>query len=482
MVETSSSPMKNLPLELKIEILLLLDYEDVMFVTCRRFWSRYWSDYNRRSRPKSILWSRGDFVPNPEQAYVLRLIRAKKNIFINAPAGTGKSTLVKHLKRMCPTESIGITSTTGISALNISGSTLHSYLGIGLGVEDVDDLYRGIVTKKNKHDLWLNLSILVIDEISMLHPTLFDKLEKLARMIRGNDSPFGGIQLVVTGDLFQLPCVSDDSSLIISSKVFKRCMDTTVELRNIMRQSDPTFIEILNKIRVGAVDEQVRSALESRFTRSSGALPGNNNILPTRLYCTRDSVAKLNEKELDKLAAKGHEFKEYSMEFVGNGQLANTLFNYVKKNFIKNSTTPDSLCLCLGTQVMLTYNTSPGLVNGSRGVVKGFTDDEYPVVEFVNGLVSDIRPVKFSLFNFAYGKASNVGHAIQVPLKVAYALTIHSCQGSTLDYAYIDLRRTFEYGQAYTALSRVKSLDGLFMKKFDLNVIQAHPEALEYIS
>jgi ATP-dependent DNA helicase PIF1 len=149
---------------------------------------------------------------------------------------------------------------------------------------------------------------------------------------------------------------------------------------------------------------------------------------------------------------------------------------------MKNSTTPTTLCLAEQTQVMLTYNISPTLVNGSRGVVIGFTEEDHPIVEFVGNRVFTVKPIKFKLqHTLANGKVISVGYAIQIPLKIAYALTVHSCQGSTLDYASIDLRETFEYGQAYTALSRVKTLDGLFLKKFNFEVIQAHPEALKFM-
>jgi ATP-dependent DNA helicase PIF1 len=476
---------RNLPFELKIEILKHLDYTKVKWITNQYFWEKYWEHYNLKNNVQNS----DGFEPNPEQKYVLGLIKAGKNIFINAPAGTGKSALIKYFTSTKHSgKVIGLTSTTGISALNIGGSTLHSFLGIGLGKEDVDDLYDKIIKNRDRRDLWLNLDILIIDEISMLHPDLFDKLEKVARKIRENEARFGGIQLVVTGDLFQLPCVSYNSTLITHSKKFKRCIDTVVELRNIIRQSDHKFKSILNKIRLGIVDPQVKNTLKTRFVKppkKSKEFKGQtethiDNIRPTKLFCTRKSVDHLNEKELNKLAKQGYEFREYTMDFVS--QDCPISFDYVTQNFIKNSTTPLTLCLSEQTQVMLTYNISPKLVNGSRGIVVGFTPDkDYPIVEFINGIITPIKPNKFSLHHtLRNGKVKQVGYAVQIPLKIAYALTIHACQGSTLDYVSIDLREIFEYGQAYTALSRVRTLDGLFIKKFDFDVIQAHPEALRF--
>lgn len=459
----------KLPLELKIKILIHLPYQDIMFITDQYFWIQYWNNYNI-NHPQN-----GKFIPNPEQEYVLKLIEDKKNVFINAPAGTGKSELIKYFNKQQPSSrTIGLTSTTGMSALNIEGSTLHSFLGIGLGKENVDDLYDKILKNESKRQLWLKLELLIIDEISMLNPDLFDKLEKLARKLRENNLRFGGIQLVVTGDLFQLPCVSQNSVLIVHSSKFRKCIDNVVEFRNIIRQKDYIFKTVLNKIRIGIVDKQVRQILKSRFIKANCI-----NIKPTKLYSTRNSVDSINEKELNKLAEKNFEFKEYNMVFV-NQNCSILYFDYITKNFIKNCTTPETLQICEGAQVMLTYNISPTLVNGSRGVVTGFTSENYPIVKFLHQ-VAVIHPVKFNLYQtLNNGKIKTIGYAMQVPLKIAFALTIHACQGSTLDYVSLDLNNTFEYGQAYTALSRVKTLDGLFIKKFDFGVIQAHPEALKF--
>lgn len=459
---------KHLPNELKIKILVNLPYTDVMFITSDYFWTRYW-EYNKTK-------SNGVFIPNQEQEYLISIIDSGKNIFINSPAGTGKSSLLQYyIKNSIGKKNVGLTSTTGISALNIGGSTLHSFLGIGLGNED---LYSKVSLNRTKRELWLNLDVLIIDEISMLSPTLFDKLEKVARKLRQNKLRFGGIQLVFSGDLFQLPCVSTNSSLIIHSKKFMECIDHYIELRNIIRQSDSVFKLVLNKIRLGKVDSQVKEVLKSRFLKA----PSNQLIKPTKIFCTKKNVNDLNEKALNKLAKQGYIFREYNMTFINNTGPSHA-FNTIIQNFIKNSTTPGSLQICENTQVMLTFNISPTLVNGMRGIVVGFSSDDFPIVQFIDGSQVVIKPIKFGLFyTLKTGKQEQIGYVKQVPLKIAYALTIHSCQGLTLDCASIDLRETFEYNQAYTALSRVKTLDGLYLKKFKFDVIQAHPEALKFIS
>lgn len=457
---------RNLPYELKIKILTNLEYIDVKFITDPYFWSKYWKKY-RLENP--II--EGQIKFNPEQQYALDLIAKGKNVFIHSPAGTGKSTIIKHFAASVTT---GVTSTTGISALNIEGSTLHSFLGIGLGEESLEDLYNKLKDRR----IWLNLKLLIIDEISMLQPQLFEKLEKLARKIRKTSKRFGGIQLVVAGDLFQLPPVNirnDGCSMITDSQVFLECIDDVVELRNIMRQQDYMFQTALNKIRVGNVDSQTRKILKSRVIK----LPKSDNIKPTKLFCTKKCVNALNEKELNKLAAKDHIFREYEMKFVFSENVSMPTRNYVSKNFVKNSTTPQKLQICKETQVMLTYNLpSHSLANGSRGVVVDFANN-YPIVEFVGGKKILVEPVSFSLFE-TRPKRVQIGYVKQIPLKIAYALTIHSSQGATLDCVQIDLKETFEYGQAYTALSRVRCLEGLYLKPFDYHVIQAHPKSLTF--
>ncbi|ABF82136.1 hypothetical protein MIV106R [Invertebrate iridescent virus 3] len=469
---SDTSTKTTLPNEEKFKDLMDLPYSELESIDDADFWAHYWAVWNANNP----CVPGGPFVPNPEQEWVLQLMDEGKSIFINSPAGTGKSALVKHWCSKTTTKNIGLTSTTGISALNLGGSTVHSFLGIGLGVDTVDELYDRILKNHDKRELWLRLDVLVIDEVSMLQPELFDKLERLARKLRSSSERFGGIQIIATGDLFQLPCVGNDSSLIVDSKKFKKCIQVTIKLRNIVRQEDAQFKAVLNKVRVGLVDEHVEQVLKSRFGKTK-SLP--SNIRPTKLFCTRKSVQDINEKHLNKLAEMGYEFREYNMEFIN--QECPISFEYIVQNFTRNSTTPETLHLCLQTQVVLTYNQSPYLVNGSRGVVVDFTEEEYPVVEFLNGTTQVIKPHKFALhYTSRRGKTQQVGYAVQIPLKIAYALTIHSCQGLTIDYAIIDLNDCFEFGQAYTALSRVKTLDGLFLKKFDFGVIQPHPRALEY--
>lgn len=467
-----------LPMELKMEILIRADYATVNFITNDYFWNRYWTRYNELNSNRRNVDSK-NLQLNSEQQYVLEMIESGKSVFLASPAGTGKSVVVRSFfEKHVSDGNIGLTATTGISALNIKGQTLHSFLGIGLARESVNDLQEIITKNTQKHKTWITLKTLIIDEVGMLHPDLFDKLEILARKIRKSKAFFGGIQLVLSGDLFQLPCVDRSGKLMVDSESFSKRITSgklcVIQMRNIIRQDDAVFKTILNKIRFGIVDKQVAKFLDEK----KRARVPKKDIKPTKLSCTKRSVSDMNEKELNKLAQKGHEFREYEMSFVDNGK--SRYFANNTKLFIKNSTTPQTLQICDETQVMLTYNLTSKLVNGSRGIVRSFTDTNYPVVEFLNGLTITVEPVKFDIFAPVRNTVEKIGHAVQIPLKVAYATTIHSCQGSTLDYAQIDLSEAFEYGQAYTAFSRVKNSEGLFIKPFNYDVIKAHPKALNF--
>jgi ATP-dependent DNA helicase PIF1 len=366
---------------------------------------------------------------------------------------------------------IAVTSTTGTSALLLNGTTVHSYLGVGYGNGSiksiVDKIYQWAWLKKR----WNMLECLFIDEISMLDPELFDKLEEIARIVRRNNEPFGGIQIVLSGDFLQLPCVGTNN-FCFEAKSWNKCIKRTVYLNEIMRQGDNTFQEVLNKVRVGNIDEQVKNVLNSRI----GAKLNNEfGIKPTGLYSQNNDVDLINDEELDELAADGRQFYEYKMEVVFYPGVTNKTASLDK--FKKYCIAPETLQLCIGAQVMLLKNLdiSNGLANGSRGVVTGFISD-MPLVKFLNG---EERLMEQNVWEIEEND-KKILRAQQIPLKVAYAISIHKSQGCSLDYAEIDLAGVFEYGQAYVALSRVKSLEGLSIIDVDYDCIEAHPKATAY--
>jgi ATP-dependent DNA helicase PIF1 len=409
------------------------------------------------------------------QSKCLEMMSSGKNVFVTGPGGVGKSFIIeKFVKECCRSKKIGITSMTGISALLIGGTTLHSFLGIGLGKGTAEAIQFRIQHNPFQRKRWATLDILIIDEISMMSPLLFDKLEEVARMIRGTTKPFGGIQLILSGDFCQLPCIGEVQSLCIDATSWSKCMHNIVYLTEIVRQKDLTFQTFLNSVRMGIVDEFVLRILEER---KNTTLTNEYGIIPTFIYTTRNDVAQHNDRELDNLASQGLEFFEYNAEvyiepFVKMPQ-------FVEDRINKDFNGVRTLQLCVGAQVMLLRNLdlTIGLANGSRGVVIGFEPEStIPIIRFLNGVE---RLIDYHSWMFDENDRC-VATVTQIPLKIAYAITAHSSQGSTVDYATIDLTNVFEYGQAYVALSRVKTLDGLSIINYNPALIKALPKAINF--
>jgi ATP-dependent DNA helicase PIF1 len=419
----------------------------------------------KRSRMES-----SSIILNIKQQIAYDKMVKGESLFLTGMAGTGKSLIVEiFFKKNRCNKIIGVSSTTGSSALLIKGATLHSFLGIGLGRGSVDGLLKKIRKNKFICKRWENLDTLIIDEISMLSPDLFDKLEELARHIRRNKSPFGGIQVIASGDMLQLPCVGCER-FCFEAKTWKKCFTSTIYLTEILRQCDTVFQNCLNNVRIGNLDKETVAVLE---TRVGVECKSDIGIKPTKIFSTNRDVDVINEKELDKLSDEGAEFYEYDMRIICMKKNQ----KYIKEKYKKHCHAVEILQICVGCQVLLIKNldVKEGLVNGSRGIVESFKDD-LPMVRFMNGKIETI--------NYNEWKVEENGCLImtvsQVPLKVAYAITIHRTQGMTLDCAEMELASVFEYGQAYTALSRVKELESMYITKINYDMIQAHPDALKF--
>jgi ATP-dependent DNA helicase PIF1 len=412
----------------------------------------------------------GELKLNPKQTTAFNYMVQGKNIFLTGPGGTGKSALIKLFKKLYNhSKLIAMTSTTGTSALLLNGTTLHSYLGIGMGTDSIEKIVDKITKWKWLNDRWCNLQCLIIDEISMLDPDLFDKLEHIARIIRKNSIVFGGIQLILSGDFLQLPCVGTEK-FCFQAQCWDLCIDNTIYLTEIIRQGDSKFQNCLNNVRIGNLTPEVYEILES----CKGKILNNNfGIIPTKLYSTNYDVDRVNNIELDNLSKDGRQFYQYDMEIKPQG---NTKLNMTDK-YKKYCNAPEEIQLCLGAQVILLKNLDlgNGLANGSRGVIIDFVDD-FPLVKFLNGMEILITPHVWEIKE----NDKIVMYIQQIPLKVAYAISIHRGQGCSLDYVQVDLSNIFEYGQAYVALSRVKNLSGLSIIDIVYERIRAHPIAVQY--
>jgi ATP-dependent DNA helicase PIF1 len=406
------------------------------------------------------------------QREVYEALTSGKNVFITGAAGVGKTAVIKlFVTAHQHSKEIAVTSTTGTSALLLGGTTIHSYLGIGYGEGSVDSLVTKICAWSWLRKRWLALEVLFVDEISMMDPDLFDKLEEVARIVRADRRVFGGIQMVLSGDFLQLPCVGTNR-FCFEAKTWDKCIDETILLTDIIRQGDVEFQSVLNSIRVGKITKKVRKTLDSRIGIE---LVNDHGIKPTRLYSKNCDVDHVNELELDNLAQNNRQFYEYNMDIVVYAGVSNR--SAAVDKFKKCCSAPETLQLCVDAQVMLLKNLDlpNGLANGSRGVITGFVGD-MPVVKFLNG---EERVIDYHVWEIEEND-KKILRAKQLPLKIAYAISIHKSQGCSLDLAEIDLSNIFEYGQAYVALSRVKSLEGLSLIGINYDSIQAHPVAVEY--
>ncbi|XP_065177626.1 ATP-dependent DNA helicase PIF1-like [Sycon ciliatum] len=399
-----------------------------------------------------------------QQQQVLQLVRSGKSIFLTGGAGTGKSFLLRRIISTLPPESTFVTASTGVAACHIGGVTLHSFAGIGTvpgtPEENVARASRDVPAGK-----WRRCSYLIIDEVSMVDGEFFDHLEYVARAVRGSKKPFGGIQLILTGDFFQLPPVtaaSKKTQFCFDAKSWRRCIQVNVELKEVFRQSDPEFVAMLGEIRQG----RCTASTTKRLQATSSQTIESNGVKATRLCTHRDAVSQINASQLEALTSKSCLFTSMDSPPEAASRLN------------QMCPTPSQLSLKVGAQVMLTKNIcmSSGLVNGARGIVTSFDPASgLPTVQFMNGSRKVIGREKW-----VFGSTGNMLVRCQLPLQLAWAISIHKSQGMSLDCVEISLARVFECGQAYVALSRARSLDTLRVIDFDPSCIHAHSTVAEF--
>lgn len=428
---------------------------------------------------------------NPAQQTAYEAILQGRSIFLTGSGGTGKSYLISEVYtalHAAGTRALSLTALTGCAALLLHprARTLHSWAGIGLGDAPVHVLVETVRVNRRAAARWRATDVLVIDEVSMLTPELFEKLDAVGRAIRRCDRPFGGIQLVFVGDFYQLPPVSSgDAKFVFESPLWKALDLEVHELTEIVRQKDPVFQTILGEARRGRLRPESIQILQTRIGLDYSGL----QIQPSMVFTRRAQVHDINRKHFDALTTQKHVYKAVTlatMNAVGTPGIPKAV-----EKLDKVASYVPELTLAVGAQVMLLINDAENkLTNGSRGVVVGFEaeadtsaspdknslDAMLPLVKFCGGQILPIKRNKWAT------ELPGITRT-QLPLTLAYAVTIHKTQGSTLDCALIDVgERTFEYGQAYVALSRVKSLEALYIHDFHPGAFKAHPKVKAFYS
>ena len=396
------------------------------------------------------------------QKEALDILKTGRNVFLTGAAGSGKTHVLReyiaYLKDL--DANIGITASTGIAATHMGGTTIHSWSGIGIRDSLSKSEIKEIAEKRQVRKTVQDASVLIIDEISMLHHFRLDLIDSVIREVKNCNESFGGMQVVFCGDFFQLPPVrkagGPETLFAYHSETWKNLNLKICYLSEQHRQNDLDYLKILNAVRESSVSEEIIETLKTRFHQ-------NIPTEPTKLYSHNRDVNSENENELNKIPGKTF---EYEMREMGRQSIIKSL---------KSCLAPETLKLKVGAKVMFVKNNfEQGYVNGTLGTVIKCGYEEITVQTF-SGKTIDVERETWVIEEDGKIKAE----INQYPLRLAWAITVHKSQGMSLDSALIDLSRSFERGMGYVALSRVRSLEGLFLKGFNYMALQINEEVLE---
>lgn len=415
------------------------------------------------------------------QKKAIEIMLSGANCFLTGEPGSGKTYTIGQFVDECldRNKAVIMTASTGIAATHVGGMTIHSWTGVGDLLHDIDDGKE--IEDDRIHQVaekpWIKSKIsraevLVIDEVSMLSARLFDVLDRICRSARDmSDTPFGGLQVILVGDMFQLPPVASKKGVkvefIFKAKAFDALDLKVLVLTEQHRQADGIFLDTLKGIRSGTASKKHFDTIKERQgLKYPDTTP--------RLFATNSQIDAFNEAELKRLPG---DVKKFNMSMSGNPKICEMLS--------KNCLSPGFLKLKEGAVVMFTKNDADGrYVNGTVGVVIGFGMEKYgsmPIVRTYGGQEIELEIATWDKKEYDYGmrKYNTIASIDQVPLCLAWAITVHKSQGMTLDTAVVDLSRAFEYGQGYVALSRVKSLEGLYVEGINDKAFRVHPEVAE---
>jgi ATP-dependent DNA helicase PIF1 len=403
------------------------------------------------------------------QQEALDILKMGMNVFLTGAAGSGKTYLlnkyIQYLKDHCV--NVAMTASTGIAATHLQGTTLHAWSGIGVKSNITDkDLEKLAEDKRIKRN-YKKTKVLIIDEISMLHKHQLDMVDVIARYLNKTEQAFGGLQVVLCGDFFQLPPVSNDSltdekPFAFDGAVWSRANFHVCYLEEQHRQIDDPLCTVLNDIRNGVAGEHTKVPLRTRYKKEP-----HGSTKATKLYSRNMNVDTINACELAALPGKEHTFN-----MIAEG------FSALTENLKKSCLAPEQLKLKIGAEVMFVKNDVKGAyVNGTRCVVIDFekSPDAWPIVKTYRHHTMVVYPEEWKYEDHGFVRAT----IKQVPLRLAWAITIHKSQGMTLDAAEIDLGDAFEPGMGYVALSRVRSLNGLKLMNLNEMALKVNPHVLQ---
>ena len=445
-----------------------------------------------------------------EQRYAHSKFVRGENLFITGPGGTGKTRLIKHLLNHtnAVNRTTAVCAMTGCAAilLNCGARTLHSWSGIKLAKGEKSKVITSVLKNKKAMTVWRAAKVLILDEVSMLSRKIFEIIEGIARQVRQSSSPFGGIQVVFTGDFFQLPPIGTEGEPETEQFCFESPLwnsvfsaENHVELKTMFRQTDPTYIRILQQVRYGNLDEEGCKMLRGYVNRKLDT-EKLHGIVPTKLFALRIKTDMVNSQMFAQLTGKEYVFEMIQKKdcrtyldtnrpldlgiLQASSKLSEQDMDYELSSITNSVPSPKLLRLKKGAVVMCTINLDmdAGICNGAQGVVVDILESrksEYglptPIVRFLNGVEKAIVPHFWQSEDYP---TLAIG---QIPLCLAWALTIHKIQGATLSVAEMDIGQSiFECGQTYVALSRIQSLDGLYLSAFHPQKIMANPKVVAF--
>jgi ATP-dependent DNA helicase PIF1 len=443
---------------------------------------------------------------NTEQKLIFDKYKNGENVFLTGPGGTGKSYLIKTIVKDAGTDekTLQVCALTGCASilLNCKATTLHRFAGFGLANKPINEVVEEVFKKKYKLKNWFKLKCLIIDEVSMMSLKLLLILDAIGRKVYNKPNiPFGGLQVIFSGDFYQLPPVkSSDEEKEASMFCFEHSLwnelfppENQVVLKTIFRQEEAQFLKVLKYVRQGRITNTTKASLESRLFKPSQLEEIRKSKVVTIINPYKKDAELINNRSYKELGDV--EKRTYNIKFLKNSskkkeepledelnnlQIASNASLKQDYDFLANNIMAEnSLELKLGTHVMcianVDLNSENQIANGSQGIVVGF-EMGLPLVKFNN----IEKPMLVG--SFIWNSESNKNISVsQIPLIYAWAITIHKAQGVTLDAAIMDIgKNIFEYGQTYVALSRVKTLEGLYLTSFDYTKIAANPKVKKF--